>query len=236
MTRRTSRLILIATALLAISVAVVVAVNEVNGSSWQKEFGISDCSLQTTGRNTYFIMEPGFRLELAGDGEKLHITVLDETRTIDGIATRVVEEREWKDGELYEISRNFFAMCEKTKDVFYFGEEVDFYENGKIVKHDGAWLAGKDGNKAGLIMSGAPKVGMKYYQEIASGVAMDRAEIISLDETCETPAGRFSKCLKIKEGTALNIFETEYKYYAPGIGLISDADMRLTRYGPVKEK
>ncbi len=236
MTKRSTKLVLIATVFFAVVIGGVVTMNEVRSSSWQEKFDISNCNMVTTGRNPFFIMEPGFRLEFAADDAKLHITVLDETKMVDGVVTRVIEEREWKDGALYEVARNFFAMCESTKDVYYFGEEVDFYENGKIVKHDGSWLAGKDGNTAGLIMSGAPKVGMKYYQEIAPGVAMDRAEIISLDETCKTPAGTFSKCLKIKEGTALNILETEYKYYAPGIGLIEDADLRLTKYGSVPKK
>ena len=52
----------------------------------------------------------------------------------------MVEEREWKKGELHEVSRNYFAMCEQTKDVFYFGEDVDYYENGKVVKHDGTCM------------------------------------------------------------------------------------------------
>lgn len=202
-------------------------------SSWQEEFGISNCNLQTTGRNPYFVLEPGFQLVLEGGDTKLHITVLDETKTVDGVNTRVVEEKEWKDGKLYEVARNYFAICGQTKDVFYFGEDVDFYENGKVVKHDGTWLAGK-GNKAGLMMAGMPKVGMKYYQEMAPGVAMDRAEIVSLNETCKTPAGKFSKCLKVKEGNALKMLETEYKYYAPNIGLIRDEDLRLIKYGFIK--
>ncbi len=202
---------------------------------WQEEFGISECDLVTTGRNEYFILEPGFQLVLEGTNllgrhEKLAITVLDETREVDGVETRVVEEREWRDGELIEVSRNFFAMCQKTKDVFYFGEEVDMYQGGQLTSHSGAWLAGKKGAKAGLMMPGEPKVGMKYYQEIAPGVAMDRAEIVSLDATLETPAGTFSKCLKTKEGTALNPLEQEFKVYAPGIGLIQDENLLLTEY------
>lgn len=199
-------------------------------SQWQKEFGISQCNLLPTGRNEYFILEPGHQLVLQGDGTKLQITVLDETKSVDGVLTRVVEEREWKDGELYEVARNYFAICEATKDVFYFGEDVDFYQNGKVANHDGSWLAG-NGNTAGLIMSGTPKVGMKYYQEIAPRVAMDRAEIISLTETCKTPAGTFSHCMKVKEGTALDVDEEEYKYHAPGIGLIEDGDLLLTKVG-----
>jgi len=203
--------------------------------AWQEEFDIANCKLLTTGKAPYFVLEPGFQFVLESDDATLQITVLDETRTIDGVETRVIEEREWKDGKLFEVSRNYFAMCEQTKDVFYFGEDVDFYENDKVVKHDGSWLAGTDGSKAGLMMSGSPKVGMKYFQEVAPGVAMDRAEIISIDETCETPAGRFAKCMKVKEGTALNVFEVEYKYHAPEIGLVADESLRLVKYGFVSQ-
>jgi hypothetical protein len=65
---------------------------------------------------------------------------------------------------------------------------------------------------------------------------MDRAEIVSLDETCKTPAGTFAKCLKVKEGSAIDLMAKEYKYHAPGIGLVRDEDLRLVRYGMVKGK
>lgn len=227
------RSILVAGAIVQFAAACGVATE--SGSSYQTEFSISSCKLATTGRSTYFILEPGFQLLLEGGDTKLEVTVLDETKTVADVVTRVVEEREWKDGKLYEVSRNYFAMCEQTRDVYYFGEDVDFYEDGKVVKHEGAWLAGEDGNKPGLMMPGTPKVGMKYYQEIAPGVAMDRAEIVSLEETCQTPAGTFSKCMKVKEGSAIEIFAKEYKYHAPGIGLVRDEDLQLIRYGSAKK-
>jgi len=34
------------------------------------------------------------------------------------VDARVVEEREWVDGVLVEVSRNLFAICDKTNDVF----------------------------------------------------------------------------------------------------------------------
>lgn len=158
-------------------------------SSWQEEFNISKRTLVPTGRNRYFVLEPGFQIILEGKKEKVSITVLDETAEIAGVITRVVEEREWKNGELVEVSRNFFAICTETKDVFYFGEDVDIYKNGTVVEHSGAWRADKGNAKPGMIMPGRPSVGLKYYQEIAPGVAMDRAEIVSLTETLKTPAG-----------------------------------------------
>lgn len=150
--------------------------------------------------------------------------------------TRVVEEREWQDGELIEVSRNFFAICPTTRDAFYFGEEVDDVKDGQVVGHAGAWLAGTNGARAGLIMPGDPKVGMKYYQEIAPDIAMDRATVLSLDETFETPAGVFSNSLRTQEGTPLNTDEKEFKTYAPGIGLVQDQGLLLTGYGFIESQ
>lgn len=229
MITQTLKAIVTAAAILAFSTSCTQG--EGTNSAWQEKFDLAGCNLLTTGRNPYFVLEPGFQLVLEGGDTKLEITVLNETKKVDGVNTRVVEEREWKDGKLYEVAKNYFAICEQTKDVFHFGEDVDFYEDGKVVKHDGSWHAGKNGAKAGLMMPGTPKLNMKYYQEIAPSVAMDRAEIVSLDETCKTPAGTFSGCMKVKEGSAIDLKATEYKYYAPGIGLVRDEDLRLIKYG-----
>ncbi len=229
MTSRISRLLAVAAILSAgaCSPSVDVAVDQ----SWQQEFDLSGCNMTSTGRNEFFILEPGFRLVLEGNNERLVISVLDETRSIDGVTARVVEEREWKNDALIEVSRNFFAICQETNDVFYFGEEVDDYRGGEIVGHGGAWLAGSDGAEAGLIMSGDPQIGMKYYQEIAPNAALDRAEVVSLVETLETPAGLFTNCLRTHEGTALNLNESEFKTYASGVGLIQEQSLLLTEYG-----
>ncbi len=233
MMTRTFQCVLTAAAMITLATTSVLGMG--SNLPWQEEFDLSNCNLVTTGQGSYFVLEPGFQLFLESDDTKLQITVLNETKNVDGINTRVVEEKEWVDGELYEISRNYFAMCEDSKDVFYFGEDVDFYEKGVVVKHDGSWLAGMNGNKAGLMMPGTPQEGMRYYQEIAPGEAMDRAEIISLDKKCETPAGTFSKCLKVKEGSAIELAAKEYKYHAPGIGLIRDEDLKLVKHGFIKE-
>ena len=208
------------------------------GSAQNKQFTEDlmqkDCTFETLGRNQFFILEPGYQLILENKkGGKLVITVLNETRKIGETETRIVEENESENGQPVEISRNFFAFCKQTGSVYYFGEEVDLYKNGKVVKGKDAWLA--EGNhKAGVAMPGLILLGARYYQEIAPGVAMDRAEIISLSETKQTPAGNFTNCLKTEETTPLEPREKEYKLYAPGIGLIQDEDLLLTKYGFVK--
>ena len=197
-----------------------------------RDFFIEQCTFSSTGRNTYFVLEPGHRLVLEGfegaEEVKLVITVLDATETVDGVETRVVREVETKDGELVEISRNFFAICNETGNVFYFGEEVDIYEDGVVVSHEGAWRVGQNGAKPGVIMPGSPMLGAKYFQEIAPGVAMDRAEVMQLNAVVGTPFGIFQRCLKTKETTPIEPDAKEFKLYAPGIGLIAEKTLFLT--------
>jgi hypothetical protein len=144
---------------------------------------------------------------------------------------RVVEEKEYRDGVLAEVSKNYFAICNRTNSVFYFGEDVDIYdEEGNIFDHSGSWLAGVDGARPGIAMPGVILLGGKYFQEVAPGIALDRAEILSMTEAVETPAGAFLNCLKTKESSALE-HGVYYKFYAPDIGLLRDGVLRLTQYG-----
>ena len=196
-------------------------------------FMIESCNgFSSTGSNPFFILEPGYQLVLEGKekGEEIRlvITVLDETKEIEGIETRVVEERETLDGELVEVSKNYFAICNRDNSVFYFGEDVDIYENGEIVSHEGAWQSGVNGARAGIIMPGTILLGSRYFQEIAQEVAMDRAEIVSINTVVETPLGEFENCLKTKETSPLEPGIREFKFYAPGIGLVKDGALKLT--------
>src|SRR5438874_10902001 len=80
----------------------------------------------------------------------------------------------------------------------------------------------------------------RYFQEVAPKVAMERATIVSVSETVKTPAGEFTNCLKVEETTPLQRFTTEYKYYAPGIGMVQDGSLKLVKVGradgPKKER
>lgn len=203
---------------------------------WTDTFLVEPDELGPTGRNPYFILEPGYFLVLRKGNEELTITVLEETKRVDGVETRVIEEKETKNGKLVEISRNYFAISKRSNSVYYFGEDVDIYEDGKVVSHDGAWLSGVKGAKFGLMMPGTPLVGGRYYNEIAPDVAMDRCAILSMKETVETIAGTFKNCLKIAETNPLEPGKPEYKYYAPGVGLVNDANAELVKYGHKPKK
>jgi hypothetical protein len=189
---------------------------------YTETFLVDEKDLASTGRNPYFILEPGYMMyyESKDKKETLTVTVLEETRKIAGIETRVVEEKELVDGKVKEVSRNYFAICRRTNNVYYFGEDAG-----------GAWLHGEKGARFGLLMPGSPLLGARYYQEVAPGEAMDRAEVLSLSETLETPAGKFEKVLKTLETTPLDPKEHANKFYAPGVGKIYDAGLTLVKYG-----
>lgn len=166
------------------------------------------------------------------DGEQvlLDIITLPDTETVAGVEARVVEEREKKAGELIEVSRNFFAAAPDGT-VCYFGEDVDIYEGGQVVSHEGAWRAGDAGAAQGVIMPARPAVGQSYDQEQAPGIAEDHAEVLSTSESLTVPVGTFSNVLKTKDTTPLEPGVEEFKWYAPGRGLIKDGAVELVQ-GP----
>ncbi len=207
------------------------------GPKFTDVFPVQPGELVTSGRNPFMILEAGFTLVLEGTDKGkqtvLTVTVLDATQTIDGTETRVIEEREVTDGQIVEVSRNFFAISKLTASVYYFGEDVDMYEGGKVTSHEGAWRSGVNGARFGLQLPGTPLLGSRYYQEVAPKVAMDRAEIVSLDERFECAAGTFERCMKTEETTPLEP-DTSHKVYAPGIGLVKDGVLHLTKHGKGK--
>jgi hypothetical protein len=198
------------------------------GAGWRETFAVSKSDLAPTGNNPWLTIQPGRVLELRHGIDSLTITILNESMTVDGVKVGVLEERETKGGKLAEVSRNFFATDKNTGDVYYFGEEVDNYKDGQIVDHDSAWRAGEKGARFGLMIPGRPRVGDRFYQEIAPEVAMDRVEIVSTDETVKTPAGTFEHCVHLKETSPLE-GDVSHKWHAPGVGLIKDDDFELAR-------
>lgn len=204
-----------------------------NGADFTREFRLADCDFSTVGDNPFFPLKPGLVTVLEGvvDGTptRLQIRVLHRTIAIGGLHARVVEEREEAGGELAEVSLNYFAQCKQNGTVFYFGEDVDFYENGRVVSHEGSWRHGVKGANAGVIMPGIALIGSRYFQEIAPGIALDRAEVLDVSASVDTPLRRFGRALLTEETTPLDPEDVGRKLYAAGIGLVADEALRLVR-------
>lgn len=214
--------------------------------AFTEQFPLSSCSALVNStaagaRNRYFPLEVGRVWELSNQNcvdagkcdelEEVRITVLDETEMVNGVSTRVVEEREWADGLLDEVSRNFFVECAGTEDVYYFGEDV---EDGQGNPLPDGWRAGANGASPGIIFpGGAFLLGARYFQELAPGVALDRAEHKAMGLDLTVPAGAFHDCVLVEDTNALEDpkgREGDPKIYCPNVGMIMDEELELTSY------
>jgi hypothetical protein len=197
---------------------------------WQASFPVDKKNLGIRGDNPHFPLNPGYRLSYRHGKDTDVLTVLKETKRIDGVECRVVEDREERNGQLIELTHDYYAIDSATNDVYYMGEDVDVYKAGKVVSHKGSWLAGINGAKFGMMLPGQPKVGQRFFQEQAPGVGMDRIEIKSASEKLTTPAGKFENCILVEETTPLEKGVRDRKWYAKGIGAVKDAEMVLVSY------
>ena len=167
-------------------------------------------------------------------------------------------DEENEDGELVlvEISRNWFAICKKTNDVYYFGEfsrDCDLEETGGFDPNDeskcadgtepddtGSWEAGVNGAQPGIIMPGTFLLGAKYFQEIAENdEAVDRGQNVKMGLTVKTEAGTFEDCVEVIDTNpaedVCSRSEGDPKKYCPGVGLVQDEDLKLVEYGFVDD-
>jgi len=195
---------------------------------WQTSFPVDKKNMGIKGNNPYLPLIPGSQWTYKHGSEFETITVLKTTKMIDGVECRPVEDREESGGQLTEVTLDYYAIDQTTNDIYYMGEDVDEYRNGKVVSHQGSWLSGVNGATFGMLLPGAPQPGQRFYQEQAPG-AKDRVEIKSTDEKITTLLGTFEHCIFVEESSALDKGVSR-KYYARGIGAVKDAEMELVTY------
>jgi hypothetical protein len=176
----------------------------------------------TTIDHPYWPMQPGTtwiytERDLDGSEQRVVVTVTDETKEISGIRARVVHDVVTEAGALVEDTYDWYAQ-DKDGNLWYLGEETKEYRDGKVASAAGSWQAGVDGAEAGIVLPADPSVGMRYRQEYYEGEAEDAAEILSLDEWTETPAGAYDRLLLTKDFTPLQPDVLEHKLYARGVG------------------
>jgi hypothetical protein len=64
---------------------------------------------------------------------------------------------------------------------------------------------------------------------------LDRAEIKGIAETMQTSSSKFTSCLETEETSPMETKSKEYKFYAPGIGLVEEGSMKLVRCGKAEK-
>lgn len=191
-------------------------------------FGTSSATVE----HRYFPLKPGEvriyeGLNSEGKAETVEVSVSHKTRRVDNVESAEVIVREYVEGDLIEETFDWYAQ-DTAGNVWYMGEAVQDYEDGKPVGTAGSWESGKDvagigtAATAGLIMKSQAVVGDNYQQERYPGVAEDQAQIAALAVPQTLADGTSYVALQIRESTPLEPNALpEFKYYTESIGLIS---------------
>src|SRR3981081_126216 len=172
--------------------------------------------------NPLYPLKPGtvweYTVNKEGATEKVVITVMRQTKKILGVTTTVVHDIVTAGGQVTEDTWDWYAQ-DREGNVWYFGEATTKTEGGKS-STEGSWEGGVNGAKPGIIMEAHPKVGDTYRQEYAPGVAEDRADVLSLNESVTVRKGSFSGCVKTKDYSPLKADLVENKVFCPGVGMV----------------
>jgi hypothetical protein len=179
--------------------------------------------------NRWFPLRPGTKYTWEGSehrkGKRVHhevvFIVTDLTKTIDGVRTRVVWDRDFADGTLSEGELAFDAQ-DDAGNVWSWGEYPEEYEGKKLAGAPSTWFPGLDGAKGGILMLATPRVGGPSYQQgfspkISFG---DRAKVSKVLKRVCVPAGCYRNVVVIEEWTPEEPGAKQLKYHAPGVGTI----------------
>ena len=184
--------------------------------------------------NKYYPLKPGTIMSYNGtddDGKPIRdiVTVTNDSRDVQGISTRVVNDSVFVKGKLEETTNDWYAQDDKGN-VWYMGEDTTDLTSKKN-PHEGSWESGVKGAKAGIIMLAEPKAGISYNQEFAKGIAEDKATVLSLNNSATVPQNSYSNVIKTKEFSPLEPDVVEQKYYAENVGDIKEKTVKGSQEG-----
>ena len=152
--------------------------------------------------NKFFSLKPGTRYlfkDKTGN-ERIEVAVTDDKKHIMGVRTSVVRVREWKRNTLVEETRDWYAQ-DKTGTVWYFGEAVDNYKDGKLDNHKGSWEAGSTAPCPGSLCWASPKL-VRPTARNTTNTGLKTWERSWPDAKVSVPLGKFENCLKVRVGAA----------------------------------
>ena len=179
--------------------------------------------------NPYFPLVAGRTMIYAGvkDGKRaLNVVVVTaHTRRVDGVVTRVVEDRLYLNAVLEERTRDYYAQ-DRCGNVWYFGEDTATLDaRGRVTSRDGSFLAGVHGAQPGVFMQAHPQVGRWFRQEWAPGQAEDTFRVVRLSGAVTVPYGSYRRALRTQERTALEPGVVDVKFYVRGLGEVYEGSV-----------
>jgi hypothetical protein len=163
-----------------------------------------------------------------GQGRLPHrvvFTVTDLTKTINGVRSVVLWDRDFNGGRLREGELAFHAQ-DDDRNIWNMGEYPEEYEGGRVAGAPDTWISGVAGARAGVLMRGLPRPRTpSYLQGWAPEIEFsDRATVHRTGARDCVPVGCFRDVLVTDETNPLEPADGhQRKYYAHGVGNIRAA-------------
>jgi len=194
-------------------------------SYWDSISHLDLKNLATTGKNPCFNLEPGYRLRYSSGEAIRTMTVRRKTKVVDGVETRVVEEKETQHGQPTRIVWRYYAIDKTTSALYCFGVHIQTYYQGSLVSHRG-WRSGAHGAMFTLALPADPKVGDTLLRNHRPEKPRRQEVVIEVAKKVVTPAGTFTNCLRTETTGGK---EDKVKVFAPGVGLVQDGQFALVK-------
>jgi hypothetical protein len=152
---------------------------------------------------------------------RTEVTLLPGTKPIQfngkTVDTAIIQYVAYSDGRIHEVAIDWYAQADDGS-VWYFGEDVSNFEDGKVADTNGTWMA-NDQTPAAMIMPAKPATGNVYRPENLPEVVFEQVRVEKVDQTVPGPSGDISGAIEVMElhmdGTS------EGKVFAPGYGEFS---------------
>lgn len=159
--------------------------------------------------------------QVDGKPFRSEVTLLPTRRTIEWRGERiealVSQYLSLSNGRLQEVATDWYAQADDGA-VWYLGEDVSNYEDGRVADTNGTWVSGPDAPPA-MIMPAHPKPGDVYRPENAPPAVFEEVTVSSVDQTVSGPSGPVAGAITVEE---LHLDGTrEKKTFAPGYGEFS---------------
>lgn len=202
------------------------------GPGWPAMLSPSDFVARVD--NPWFPLQPGSEYRYTGVKDHAKtvdvVRVTNRTKQILGVRTTVVHDVVEVNGRPKEETNDFYAQ-DRHGNVWYFGEATKTLDSqGNTVSTEGSFQAGVNGDRAGILIPGHPKVGQVARQEFSKGQAEDHFKVLDVNAEVSVPFVSSRHALRTREWTPLEPEILDNKYYVRGIGTVREIAVK----GPVE--
>lgn len=175
--------------------------------------------------NPWFPLVPGtrwtYRRSTPAGSETLTATVLARPHRVAGVDTTAVRwEARRPSGRTPSLTVRWYAQ-DTAGNVWWFGQRVIRRTPRVDLLTSRSWAAGRDGARAGLVVSAAPRAGDGYANGFQPGVVESRSTVVSVDATVAVPARDYDGTLALRDLSPLEPTTEVQSFYARDIGLVA---------------